>query len=100
MVDVYFQSQYQNDPTSMAGDLLKAEWLHPWNETANINFVPSSNLPKYAGVDPALGEGDLFAVATATYDRVLNRAYLYDVYAKLLAVSRCYAVDSATSRNP
>ncbi len=50
----------------MAGDLLKAEWLHPWNEAPNNNFVPSSNLPKYAGVDPALGEGDLFAVATAS----------------------------------
>ena len=80
---VYFNSQYQNDPTSMTGDLLKAEWLHPWNETDN-NFVPSSNLPKYAGIDPALGEGDLFAISTASYDRVLNRAYLYDVYAKLL----------------
>ena len=80
---VYFNSQYQNDPTSMTGDLLKAEWLHPWNETEN-NFVPSPNLPKYAGIDPALGEGDLFAISTASYDRILNRAYLYDVYAKLL----------------
>jgi len=80
---VYFNSQYQNDPTSMAGDLLKAEWLHSWNET-NVSFTPSSNLPKYAGVDPALGEGDLFAVSTTSYDRQLNQGYLYDVYAELV----------------
>ena len=78
---IYFNSQFQNDPTSMTGDLLKAEWLHPWNEVDN-NFVPSPNLPKYAGIDPALGEGDLFAVCTASFDRVLNRLYIHDVYAK------------------
>ncbi len=78
---VYFLSQYQNDPTSMEGDLLKSEWLHPWNEK-DAAFEPAHNLPKYAGVDPALGEGDLFAISTFIYDRDANQGYLYDVWAE------------------
>ena len=73
---IIFNCQYQNDPTGMEGSLLKAEWLHPYLKE------PDPNLIKYAGVDPALGEGDLAAIATIAYDRKRNKTYLTDVWAK------------------
>ena len=73
---IFFNCQYQNDPTSMQGDLLKGEWLHSWTEP------PNPNLPKYAGVDAALGEGDLASIATESYDRASKQAYLVDVWAE------------------
>jgi predicted phage terminase large subunit-like protein len=73
---IYFNCQYQNDPTSMKGDLLKAEWLHPWEQ------LPSPNLPVYAGVDPSLGESDYFGVASFAFDRNLRQGYLLDVWAE------------------
>jgi predicted phage terminase large subunit-like protein len=73
---IYFNCQYQNDPTSMEGDLLKAEWLHPWEQ------LPPSHLPVYAGVDPSLGEGDYFGIASLAYDRQHNQGYLLNVWAE------------------
>jgi len=75
---IYFNCQYQNDPTGMQGDLLKAEWLHPWEEP------PSPLCEYYAGVDPSLGEYDYFGIATLAYDRRLNQSYLVDVWAEHL----------------
>lgn len=71
---IYFTCQYQNDPTGMEGNLLKGEWLHPWEQP------PPAHLPNYAGIDPSLGEGDYFGVATLAYDSRLNQAYLKDVW--------------------
>lgn len=75
---IFFNCQYQNDPTGMEGDLLKAEWLHTYENE------PSTDIVKYAGIDPALGEGDLQAVATVAYDRTNKQAYLIDVWADKL----------------
>jgi predicted phage terminase large subunit-like protein len=72
---IFFQTQYQNDPTGMQGDLLRSEWLQSWQQDPPA-------LPKYAGVDPALGEGDLQGIATLSYDRFTKQAYLEDVYAE------------------
>jgi len=71
---IFFNCQYQNDPTGMEGSLLQARWLHPW-ETPPL----ASNL-RYAGVDPALGEGDMQSIATLSRDRTSNRGYLEDVW--------------------
>lgn len=78
---IYFQTQYMNNPTSMQGDLLKAEWLHPWNEK-DPNFTPPVTLPVYAGIDPSLGESDYFGVASFAYDPVNRQGYLLDVWAE------------------
>lgn len=75
---IFFNCQYQNDPTGMEGDLLKSEWLQAWTE------APPSDCLRYAGVDPALGEGDLQAIATMYLDRVTGQAYLVDVWADKL----------------
>uniref|UniRef100_A0A6M3XTT6 Putative terminase n=1 Tax=viral metagenome TaxID=1070528 RepID=A0A6M3XTT6_9ZZZZ len=76
---IFFNCQYQNDPTSMEGELLKSEWLHPYE------VEPSKNIIRYAGIDPALGEGDLQAIATVGYDPMIKQAYLYDVWAEKLS---------------
>jgi len=73
---IFFNCQYQNDPTTMQGDLLKAEWLHPWED------LPPETLPNYAGVDPSLGEGDYFGIATVSIDRTRKQGYLRDVWAE------------------
>jgi len=73
---IFWNCQYQNDPTSMQGDLLKAEWLHEWD------FTPIPSFEWYAGVDPSLGEGDYFGIATLAFDRQHNQAYLVDVWAE------------------
>jgi len=73
---IFFNCQYQNDPTSMEGDLLKSEWLHPWEQQ------PFSTCEYYAGLDPSLGEGDYFGIATLAYDREHSQAYLVDVWAE------------------
>jgi predicted phage terminase large subunit-like protein len=78
---IVFSCQYQNDPTAMEGNLLKASWLHAWNES-NPNFNPPPNLPIYAGIDPSLGESDYFGIATLAYDARINQAYLLDVWAE------------------
>jgi len=72
---IFFNCQYQNDPTSMEGYLLKGDWLHSYDEEPK-------DLIKYAGIDPALGEGDLQAIATIGYDRVKKQTYLLDVWAE------------------
>jgi predicted phage terminase large subunit-like protein len=73
---IIFNCQYQNDPTGMEGDLLKSEWLHEWaTPPCSVNL-------KYAGIDPALGEGDLQSVATLSVDKQTGQAYLEDVYAE------------------
>jgi predicted phage terminase large subunit-like protein len=71
---IFFDCQYQNDPTSMEGSLLKAKWLQPWDE------LPPAHLPNYAGVDPSLGESDYFGIATLAYDHVKHQGYLKDVW--------------------
>ena len=73
---IFFNCQYQNDPTSMQGDLLKSEWLHPWEQ------MPPPHLPVYAGIDPSLGEGDYFGIATLAYDSTKHQGYLLDVWAE------------------
>lgn len=73
---IFFNCQYQNDPTGLEGTLLKAEWLYPW-ETP-----PPPSILKFAGVDPALGEGDQQGIATFGFDRVTNQGYLIDVWSK------------------
>lgn len=75
---IYFNCQYQNDPTGMEGDILKAEWLHPY-ETE-----PPPHSIKYAGVDPAIGEGDLQAIATFGYDRTTSQGYLLDIWTEAI----------------
>ena len=71
---IFFSCQYQNDPTSMMGDLLKAEWLHPWEQ------MPPPNLPVYAGIDPSLGESDYFGIASFAYDAQNKQGFLLDVW--------------------
>ena len=72
---IIFNCQYQNDPTGMEGDLLKSEWLHPWEQE------PLTENLRYAGVDPALGEGDLQSIATLSVAKS-GQAFLEDVWAK------------------
>jgi len=76
---IIFNCQYMNDPTGMEGNLLKSEWLHPY-ETE-----PPPNLPRYAAIDPALGESDFQALATLSYDKTNNQGYLEDVWAQGLS---------------
>ena len=75
---IFFNCQYQNDPTGMEGALLPAKYLHPYETD------PPANLMRYAAIDPALGEGDLQAVATMGHDRVTKQGYLLDVWAEKL----------------
>lgn len=75
---IIFNCQYQNDPTSMEGDLLKGKWLQPWDKP------PPHWCEYYAGLDPSLGEHDYFSVATLAYDRKNNQSYLVDVWAEHL----------------
>lgn len=74
---IIFNCQYQNDPTGMEGSLLKAKWLQPWMPP----HEPSPSNINYAGVDPALGEGDLQSIATLSQDRGARQGYLRDVWA-------------------
>ncbi len=76
--DVFFNCQYQNDPTGMEGDLLKSEWLHSY-DCEPERFI------KYAGVDPALGEGDSQSIPTLNYDPITRIGYLEDVWAEKLS---------------
>lgn len=75
---IYFNCQYQNDPTGMEGDLLKAEWLHHWEQE------PLPSLPNFAGVDVSGGgEGsDLYSIATLAYDSNNRQGYLKEVWAQ------------------
>lgn len=73
---IFFNCQYQNDPTTMEGSLLKAEWLHPWEK------LPPKTCRYYAGLDPSLGEGDYFGIATLAYDPSMHQGYLVDVWAE------------------
>ena len=75
---IIFNCQYQNDPTGMEGDLLKSEWLQSWD------YPPSSGNIKYAGVDPALGEGDYQSIATLSIDKTSKQGYLEDVWAEAI----------------
>ncbi len=73
---IFFNCQYQNDPTGMEGELLKAAWLTPYLRE------PPPHVLKYCGVDPALGEGDLAGIAIIGYDQAKNQSYLMDVWAE------------------
>ena len=75
---IIFDCQYQNDPTSMEGSLLKAKWLTPWESR------PPANCRYYAGVDPSLGESDYFGIATLAQDPQTKQCYLEDVWAEHL----------------
>jgi hypothetical protein len=76
--EVIFNCQYQNDPTGLEGDLLKAEWLHTY-EPAEI--IPSE-MVYYAGIDPALGEGDMMAIAIFGVNTRSGEIFLVDVWAE------------------
>lgn len=80
MGSILWDCQYQNDPTSMEGSLLKNEWLHSYEAD------PSSSNLRYAGIDPALGEGDLQAIATLSIDKASGQAYLEDAWAKAVPI--------------
>lgn len=71
---VFFNCQYQNDPTTMEGELLKSEWLHSWEKP------PLPGMPRFGGVDPALGEGHLQSIATFAYERHHKQIYLIEVW--------------------
>jgi len=71
---VIFDCQYQNDPTSMEGSLLKAKWLVPWEQR------PPAYCRYYFGVDPSLGESDFFGVAILAVDPNTGQGYLEDVW--------------------
>jgi predicted phage terminase large subunit-like protein len=88
---IIFDCQYQNDPTSMEGSLLKAKWLHSWDETntdslgiSNYKQPQFDNMRHYFGVDPSLGEGDYFGIAVLAYDPVKRVGYLREVWAEHL----------------
>lgn len=74
---IFFKCQYQNDPTGMEGDLLKKSWLHSWSKPPD-----SKMLRFYAAVDPALGEGDLSAIAILGFNPETRQAYLFDVWSE------------------
>jgi len=78
-----FECEYQNQPTALQGDVLKADWLHAWNEV-DPNFYPNPNLPTYAGIDPSLGESDYFGIASFSYDQQKQEGYLLDVWCEHL----------------
>jgi predicted phage terminase large subunit-like protein len=71
----FFNCQYQNDPSGLTGDLLKADWLHEYTS------LPE-RLAFYGGIDPALGEGDFAGLATLAYDRAARKGYLVEVLAQ------------------
>jgi len=62
----------------MEGDLLKGEWLHPWDAP------PRPTCEYYAAIDPSLGEHDYFGIAIGAFDRVLQKHYLVDVWVEHL----------------
>lgn len=73
---IVFDCQYQNDPTSMEGSLLKAKWLIPWEQR------PPAHCLYYAGIDPSLGESDYFGIAILAQDPQTKQCYLEDVWAE------------------
>jgi predicted phage terminase large subunit-like protein len=75
---IIFDCQYQNDPTSMEGSLLKSKWLIPWEQR------PPAHCRYYAGIDPSLGESDYFGIATLAQDPQTQQCYLEDVWAEHL----------------
>jgi predicted phage terminase large subunit-like protein len=75
---IVFDCQYQNDPTSMEGSLLKAKWLQPWTTR------PPPHCRYYFGVDPSLGESDYFGVAVLAHDPQTGQAYLEEVWCEHL----------------
>jgi len=85
---IIFSCQYDNDPTSMEGSLLKAKWLHSWDEPNTDSFGVSlyrapdfDRMQHYLGIDPSMGEGDYFGIAVLAYDPRANQGYLRDVFA-------------------
>jgi predicted phage terminase large subunit-like protein len=81
---IIFDCQYQNDPTSMEGSLLKAKWLHSWDETSGFKQPQFDQMQHYLGVDPSLGESDYFGIAILAYDTRYHQGYLRDVWAEHL----------------
>ena len=75
---IVFDCQYQNDPTSMEGSLLKAKWLQPWEHR------PPATCRYYFGIDPSLGESDYFGIAVLAQDTQTGQCYLDDVLAEHL----------------
>lgn len=82
---IIFNCQYQNDPSGTEGAILKADWLHKYEK------LPSE-LDMYAGVDPALGEGDLHSIASFGYERDKKQGYLVDVWAKQCPLSELFEI--------
>jgi len=74
---IFFNCQYQNDPTGMEGDVLKKDWLHSWSKPPDMKL-----LLFYAAVDPSLGEHDLSAIAILGYNPETRQLYLFDVWAE------------------
>lgn len=70
---IIFDCQYQNDPTGMEGSLLKAEWLHSYENPLPYRLTAF-------GVDPALGEGDKHAIAVMSQTHQTQLAHLREVW--------------------
>jgi predicted phage terminase large subunit-like protein len=68
-----FDCEFQNNPTALEGKILKAEWLTSYT-------VLPHDLVYFAGVDPALGDGDQSAVSVVGFDSRCKRAYLVHVW--------------------
>lgn len=88
---IIFDCQYQNDPTSMEGSLLKSKWLHSWDEPNVDSFGVSlwkapnfDNMRHYFGIDPSMGEADYYGIAILAHDPSRNIGYLRDVWAEHL----------------
>lgn len=77
---LWFNCQWQNDPTGLMGDMLRADWLHEYE-------VLPSDLRYYAGVDPALGEGDKQAISTYGVDVRHRQLYLIDVWCDVVPLN-------------
>ncbi len=82
---IIFDCQYQNDPTSMEGSLLKSKWLHGWDEQFETEMPDFDRMPHYLGVDPSLGESDYFGIAVLAHDQQENKGYLREVWAEHLS---------------
>ncbi len=91
--EIYFNREYQNDPSGMRGIFFSDKWLQYWvwphewtkehEEGPYIEIPEASELSFYLAVDPAIAaskpDSDYFAVATLALDR-LNHVYLYDTF--------------------
>jgi len=90
--EVYFNREYQNDPTGMEGVVLLDRWLRYWvhlgewtdahDEGPYITIPSADEMRFYLSVDPAISTktgSDYFALCTLAVDRAQN-IYLYETY--------------------